>query len=120
MNHKPDKTYVCFTCLHESDNPQICSNCGAAIEHLDASSAEFLPPVMGFVEVRLNEETRQLIEDVVGAISDKYHDNFVVRFGPKTIIVECNDIAAGRLVGALKKEFNKLAVDDQVHFEVRL
>lgn len=120
MNHKPDRTYVCFTCLHESNNPQICSNCGAAIEHLDSSSAEFLPPVMGFVEVRLNEETRRLVEDLVGAIGDKYHDNFVVRSGSDNIIVECNDIAAGRLVDALKKEFDKLGVDDQVHFEARL
>jgi hypothetical protein len=41
------ETYVCYTCLWESVDPDVCTNCGAKIERVDVESIIVTPPKWG-------------------------------------------------------------------------
>ncbi|MET0029779.1 MAG: hypothetical protein ABW101_19265 [Candidatus Thiodiazotropha sp.] len=116
------KKYVCFTCLRESDNPDVCSNCGANIEELDLTAAQFIPPQNGFVsiskEVEADGAIMRLGEKSIEHISGLYHDVFELINDSEVIKVNCNDIAGALLVEELNKEFEQQQIDYRVFFTV--
>jgi hypothetical protein len=114
-----NKKYVCFSCLQESENPNVCTHCGAKIENLDLAVSKFIPPHKGVVSISKRVEVDDLfgiVEKSVEHISGLYHDVFKLTDGSKEILVECNDIAGTRLVDHLNKAFEQKGIDYKVSF----
>lgn len=116
MDTSREKKYVCFSCLKESIDPQICSHCGSSIENFDFSSSRFIPPVKGIVKIKKAEGVERMVRDVVMDLYEKYHDDFIVDVSSQVISVECNDVAGQRLVKYINKRFREEEVGCEVRF----
>ena len=113
------KRYVCFSCLQESEDPNVCTHCGAKIEELDLTASQFIPPQKGVVRISKEVELDDLlgiVEKSVDHVSGIYHDAFKLIDDAEEILIECNDIAGARLVDYLNKEFVKKGNNYKVSF----
>lgn len=116
MDSSGGKKYVCFSCLKESTDPGVCSQCGAKIDHFDLTSSKFIPPVKGVVKIKKTERSEKVVKDVVEDLEKEYHDEFVVNVSSKAISVECNDVAGERLVESINERVRREGLDCQVRF----
>lgn len=119
MENESVQSHTCFTCLQESSDPHVCSNCGAAIETIDLEKSVILPPIAGYVELNSSEDSSLIakaVNDTIEKLKHKYHDDYAVTDNNGKIAIECSDLASERLMPELSLMFRNEGLDVSLQF----
>lgn len=97
------ESFACCVCLMDSASPELCTECGARIEHLDLRDMIFVPPHQVRFKVPFSvlteKESRRLIEYT----AKRFFQHYEIVPAPDGLVIESNDIAFERLLEELSR-----------------
>lgn len=115
---KTTRLYECHSCLMGSKDPVTCTNCGVLIRKLDLSGAMVIPPVWGAVVINdINQEELDAVSRVIDEVTNRFYQNFSTFEVDGALVIECNEIAAAKLIPRLEDELRGCRPDIVICFE---
>jgi len=101
-----------------SKDPVICTNCDELIRGLDLSGAMLIPPVWGVVVINeINQEELGAVRRVIDEVTNRFYQNFSTFEVDGALVIECNEIAAAKLIPRLEDELRGRRPDIVICFE---
>lgn len=115
---KSTRWYECHSCLMGSTDPVVCTNCGVLIRELDLSGAMVIPPIWGVVVIdQVNQEDLDVVMHVIDGVANSFYQNFSAFEIEGKLVIECNEIAAAKLIPRLEIELRGRRPDLVICFE---
>jgi hypothetical protein len=96
-NTKKTGAFICFSCLKESTDPKICSNCGEKIEEITLENSFFLPPKKISYSVLLSSISESEIIQAIKSVENNFSQTFKYEKTNNRLKIESTDIALKKL-----------------------
>ncbi|WP_157753865.1 hypothetical protein [Lysobacter capsici] len=97
INTKKTDAFICFTCLKESTDPKICSNCGEKIEEITLENSFFLPPQKMIYSILLSSISESQIIQAIKFVENNFSQTFKYEKTNNRLKIESTDIALAKL-----------------------
>ena len=94
--------YTCFSCLHDSEDPLVCTNCGATIGQFDPDATSFSPPKHGKYFAHLAIAPKEKVRFALEQVRKIYFQSFDAQEASEGVVVRSNIIAYKKFIELLR------------------